>query len=51
MEDLEDDLREAVAEIDEEWNEKAGAIEPLEISLEKSDISVDDVSLLWLPVG
>ena len=51
IEDLEGDLREAVAEIDEEWNEKASAIEPFTISLEKSDISVDDVALLWLPVG
>ncbi|MGD8487082.1 MAG: ATP-binding protein, partial [Chloroflexota bacterium] len=51
LEDLEDDLQEAVVEIEEEWNEKAEAIEPLEISLEKSDISVDEVSLLWLPVG
>ena len=51
LEDLEEDLLEAVAEIDEEWDEKAEAIEPLEISLEKNDISVDEVSLLWLPVG
>ena len=51
LEDLEDDLREAIAEIDEEWDEKAQAIEPLEITLEKNDISVDEVSLLWLPVG
>jgi len=51
LEDLEEDLREAVAEIDEEWNERAEAVETLEISLEKNDISVDEVSLLWLPVG
>jgi hypothetical protein len=51
IEDLEADLQEAVAEIDEEWNEKAAAIEPIEISLEKNDISVDEVSLLWLPVS
>ena len=51
LEDLEEDLREAVAEIDEEWNEKAEAVEPLEISLEKNDISVDEVGLLWLPIG
>jgi hypothetical protein len=51
LEDLEDDLAEAIAEIDAEWNEKAEAIEPLEITLEKNDISVDEVSLLWLPVG
>ncbi len=51
IEDLEDDLQEAIAEIDEEWDEKAQAIEPLEISLEKNDISVDEVGLLWLPIG
>ena len=51
LEDLEDDLQETVAEIEEEWTEKAEAIEPLEISLEKNDITVDEVGLLWLPVG
>ncbi len=51
LEDLEEDLREAIAQIDEEWNEKAAAIEPLAISLEKSDITVDEVSLLWVPLG
>ena len=51
LEDLEDDLREAVTTIDEEWNQKAGAIEPFEVGLEKNDISVDELSLLWLPVG
>jgi hypothetical protein len=51
IEDLEEDLAEAIAEIEEEWNGKAEAIEPLEISLEKSDITVDEVNLLWLPVA
>jgi hypothetical protein len=51
LEDLEADLREAVAEIEDEWNEKAAAIEPLEIRLQKRDISVEAVSLLWWPVG
>ena len=51
LEDLEEDLRETVAGIDEEWNQKAEAIEPLEISLEKNDISVDEVGLLWFPIG
>jgi hypothetical protein len=49
--DLEQDLREAVTGIDEEWNETAAAIEPVEISLEKNDIVVDEVGLLWLPLG
>jgi hypothetical protein len=51
LEDLEDDLTEAVAEIEEEWTAKAEAVEPVEIGLEKRDISVDEVSLLWYPVG
>jgi hypothetical protein len=51
LDDLEADLREAVAQIEDEWNEKAEAIEPLEIRLHKSDISVEEVSLLWWPVA
>ncbi len=51
LEDLEEDLREAVAGIEDEWNQKAGAIEPLEVGLEKNDINVGELSLLWLPVG
>ncbi len=48
IEDLENDLQEAIADIDAEWSEKASSIEPLEVGLEKTDISVDDMSLLWL---
>jgi hypothetical protein len=40
-----------VAQIDQEWNEKAAAIEPLEISLEKNDVTVDELVLVWLPAG
>jgi hypothetical protein len=49
--DLEADLREAVAEIEAEWNAKAGAIEPLEVGLEQGDITVDELGLLWLPTN
>jgi Helicase HerA, central domain len=51
IEDLEDDLQDAIAEIDHEWDEKAGAIERLEIRLEKNDITVDEVGLIWLPTS
>jgi hypothetical protein len=51
LEDLEEDLTDAVAEIDQEWDARASDIETLEVSLEKSDITVDEVSLLWLPVA
>ena len=50
LEQLEHDLQDAVIEIDDEWNEKAEAIESTEIALEKSDITIDDFLLIWLPV-
>ena len=50
LEDLEDDLAEALADIDAEWTAKAAAIEPFEVGLEKNDIDVDEVVLVWLPV-
>jgi hypothetical protein len=51
LEDLEGDLAEAVSDIEAEWNAKAEAIERIDISLEKNDITVDEVSLLWLPTA
>ncbi len=49
LEDLEAELQEAVIEIDELWTEKANAIEQVEISLEKTDITVEDMICLWVP--
>ena len=37
--------------IDDEWNEKAANIEASDIPLEKTDISVDDFMLVWLPAN
>ena len=48
LEDLELDLAEALMEIDDEWSSKALTIEEVEVPLEKSDISVEDFSLVWL---
>lgn len=50
LEDLEAELAESIATIAEEWDAKAAAIETLEIPLEKSDITVSDLSLVWIPV-
>ncbi len=50
LEELEFELQEAVMEIDDEWSTKAETIEEFEVPLEKSDISVDDLMLVWLPV-
>ena len=51
LEQLEMDLQDAMIEIDDEWNEKAGDVEEFEVPLEKTDITVSDVMLVWLPVS
>ena len=48
IQDLEADLAEDILEITGEWDAKADSIEPLEIGLEKSDISVRTLRLAWL---
>ena len=47
---LEDDLAEDFGEITAKWDEAAAEITTLEIGLEKSDIHVADLALLWIPV-
>jgi hypothetical protein len=49
LEDLKEDLQEEILEIDAEWRAKASEIEAFEIGLEKTDISVEEVTLLWIP--
>ncbi len=50
LEALEEELAEAVLALDETWAEKALAVEEVEIGLEKSDIRVAEVALVWIPV-
>jgi len=47
--DLEADLAEEVTELGERWAEAAGAIETIEVPLEKTDISVAQLVLAWMP--
>ncbi|MGH1504318.1 MAG: ATP-binding protein [Acidimicrobiales bacterium] len=49
LEELEVELQDALIEIDDEWSEKAAAVEPFEVPLEKTDITVEDLRLVWLP--
>ncbi len=49
LDELETELQDAVIEIDDEWTEKAENIEPSDIPLEKTDITIDDFLLVWLP--
>ncbi|MGV3758216.1 MAG: hypothetical protein ACO1PW_01575, partial [Actinomycetota bacterium] len=48
--DLEADMADELAAIADEWDAKALAVEPVEVPLEKSDIRVTDLSLVWIPV-
>ena len=48
--ELEDDLAGRLLELDERWTARADAVEPVEVGLEKADITVHDLRLVWLPV-
>ena len=48
--DIEADLRAEVLALDAEWSAKAGAIHDLVVPLEKSDVAVADLRLLWVPI-
>lgn len=50
LEELELELAEALIEIDDEWSTKASAVEPFDVPLEKNDITVEDLVLVWVPV-
>ncbi|MEE9333008.1 MAG: DUF87 domain-containing protein [Granulosicoccaceae bacterium] len=49
-EDLEDQIGEDLFEIQSEWAEKIPNIETVTIGLEKADINIDDVAMIWMPV-
>ncbi len=51
LEELEAELADAVLDIESEWLTKSETIEPFEVPLEKTDISVDDLMLVWIPVS
>ncbi len=49
--DLEADLQDELAAIAAEWDEKAAQVEPLPIGLEKADVVLQQVTLVWVPVA
>ncbi len=49
-EELTDEVREDLHEIQDEWAQKALDIETAVVGLEKTDIGIDDVALVWIPV-
>jgi Helicase HerA, central domain len=50
LQELDDDLADELLDLDAEWQETAKAIETLEIPLEKSDVRVSDLAVVWIPV-
>ena len=46
--ELEQDLVLEVEEIDDKWEDVAADIDTIEVGLEKNDISVDEVALVWV---
>ena len=44
------ELIESLEEIEAKWLEKAESVEPLEVGLEKADIRIDEVAVLWIGV-
>jgi hypothetical protein len=49
LEDLEQEILDEVAEIDEAWAAKAASIETVPIRLESSDVRIVDTALVWVP--
>ncbi len=50
LQTIEDELTEDVLEITDKWDQAASNLESVEIGLEKSDIVVDEVAVVWIPV-
>jgi hypothetical protein len=49
--ELEQQLADQVFEIDAKWSTVAGDVSEVNIPLEKTDVRIVDVKLVWLPVG
>ena len=48
---LEQTLMEDLEQIQQEWSETAGDIKTMSVGLEKADIDVDEIILVWVPVS
>jgi hypothetical protein len=49
--ELETELTADLTEITDQWSEKAAAVEPVAVRLEKTDVRLVDLRLVWIPVG
>ncbi|MEZ5117886.1 MAG: helicase HerA-like domain-containing protein [Candidatus Nanopelagicales bacterium] len=48
---LDAELADEVAGIDREWTERAAAVSTVAVPLERTDVRVADLRLVWVPVG
>lgn len=46
---LEADLADELVALDEAWTARAAAVETVEVPLEKSDVTVTDLTVVWVP--
>jgi hypothetical protein len=51
IDQLEVDLAEEIEGIARRWDEQAGAIDTVRIGLEQSDVVVQELAVVWVPVG
>lgn len=51
IEELEHDLAEELEEIWDRWKEKAAQVEDFEVSLERTDVKLDAMTLFWAPAS
>ena len=51
LEELEQEILDEVAEIDADWRAKAEEIEAVEVRLEKSDVRLVELALVWVPTA
>lgn len=51
MTDLQAELEAEVADIRAQWDERATAVDTLSVPLEKSDVRVTSIGLVWIPTG
>lgn len=51
LEELEAELAEEIVEINDRWEEIGRQVETVEVPLEKTDVSVHEVALAWIPAG
>jgi aryl-alcohol dehydrogenase-like predicted oxidoreductase len=51
LEELEADVEADITEIAAKWDGLAANVTPLEVGLERTDVTVTQLALAWLPVG